>query len=823
MPDDRTDTHPSFLSTLPARPIDRRLALAAVGVSTLLFAAAAPFAKVLLPEIWAFIPFYQSALTVNDLITAALLFAQYGILRSRALLLLGAGYLFTAIMAFVHALTFPGLLAPGGLLGAGPQTTAWLYMFWHGVFPLAVIGYALLKSMRAEPRQPADGATASIVLAILAAGAAALAVSLLPTAGHELLPPIMRGNNYTPAMFGVVTAVWALSVAALAVLWLRKPHSVLDLWLMVVMCAWIFDIALAAVLNAGRFDLGFYAGRIYGLLAATFVLVVLLLETGLLYAQLARLFVSEQRQAADTISKINARLQALLDSSPMPIFSLDVDGRLSTWNRAAERIFGYGEAELSGRTLAPLLEGSADGAAHHDQERRRVMAGENPPELRGVWRHKSGRMLDVLYVAAPIRAGSEITGAVYVAEDVTEKRKLENQLAQSQRMEAVGQLTGGIAHDFNNLLTVVMGNLDIQLEMLRGSREHDSEIERLGSNALTAAMRGAELVRRLLAFSRRQPLAPRAIQLDRLMSEFEPLLRRTLGEQITIRIAVDGNAWPVMADPSQVDSALLNLAINARDAMPAGGVLTISAANVNFDPMAAALSDLRAGEYVCISVGDTGTGIAPEVLPRVFDPFFTTKEVGKGSGMGLSMVYGFARQSGGSATIYSEFGRGTEVRIYLPRSAAGVEPVRTGPRETPASAGSERILVVEDQAEIRQVAAHLLQSLGYEIEVTETAESALAALDSSARFDLLFTDVIMPGGMSGIELAREVHRRHPQMAIVFTSGFSNPDTTMAQVAALGASMIGKPYDKAKLAEHLHAALQGGRAKRPVETTSRVAE
>lgn len=666
MPDDRTDTHPSFLSTLPARPIDRRLALAAVGVSTLLFAAAAPFAKVLLPEIWAFIPFYQSALTVNDLITAALLFAQYGILRSRALLLLGAGYLFTAIMAFVHALTFPGLFAPGGLLGAGPQTTAWLYMFWHGVFPLAVIGYALLKSMRAEPRQPADGATASIVLAILAAGAAALAVSLLPTAGHELLPPIMRGNNYTPAMFGVVTAVWALSVAALAVLWLRKPHSVLDLWLMVVMCAWIFDIALAAVLNAGRFDLGFYAGRIYGLLAATFVLVVLLLETGLLYAQLARLFVSEQRQAADTISKINARLQALLDSSPMPIFSLDVDGRLSTWNRAAERIFGYGEAELSGRTLAPLLEGSADGAAHHDQERRRVMAGENPPELRGVWRHKSGRMLDVLYVAAPIRAGSEITGAVYVAEDVTEKRKLENQLAQSQRMEAVGQLTGGLAHDFNNLLTGIVGNADLLSLHIPPSSDMGHSVGAI----LLGAQRAADLVDKMLAYAGERHGSIERVDLHALVGDMVDLMRASAARHCTLDY--EGQSAVLEADATQIRQVVMNLIINAADVVNERGriVVKVGIEHLNGQQLGAVecADDAVPADYGFVEVEDNGPGMDSATIARIFQPFFTTKPTGHG--LGLAAVQGIVHGHRGALRVRSAVGTGSTFRVWFPLAPA---------------------------------------------------------------------------------------------------------------------------------------------------------
>lgn len=280
--DDRTEV----LSTLPAAPRERRIALATVVASVVVFVVIAPFAEVQLTKVWAFIPIYQSALIVNDLITAALLFAQFRIVRIRALLIMACGYLFTAAITVAHTLTFPGLFAPTGLLGAGMQSTAWIYMFWHAGFPLIVIFYASLKN-RTETMIPRghDGVVA--MLCVLAVLAVVSGLTLLATAGRDLLPAIMVGNRYTTAMIFVVGSTWALSLVALTVLWRRRPHSVLDIWLMVVMCAWLIDIALAAVLNAGRFDLGFYAGRIYGLLAASFVLIMLLFENTTLYARLA--------------------------------------------------------------------------------------------------------------------------------------------------------------------------------------------------------------------------------------------------------------------------------------------------------------------------------------------------------------------------------------------------------------------------------------------------------------------------------------------------------------------------------------------------------
>ena len=275
------------LSQQPATRRETQLAWAVLGASALVFLACIPFAKVQLGQVWAFIPIYESALIVNDLITAVLLFGQFSYLRTRALLVLACGYVFTALITVAHALTFPGLFAPGGLIGAGAQSTAWIYMFWHAGFPFAVIAYAWLKNRPGEEEKRSERPWRDVSIGVAAVAAIAAGFTLLATAGAHLLPPIMSGNQYTPAMIVVVSSTWLCSAVALVVLWRRKPHTVIDLWLMVVMFAWIFDIALSAVFNQGRFDLGFYAGRIYGLLAASFVLWLLLIENAVLYGRLA--------------------------------------------------------------------------------------------------------------------------------------------------------------------------------------------------------------------------------------------------------------------------------------------------------------------------------------------------------------------------------------------------------------------------------------------------------------------------------------------------------------------------------------------------------
>ena len=329
-------------------------------------------------------------------------------------------------------------------------------MFWHGGFPLLVIGYGLLKDREASD-QPTRMA---LILSIALVSAAVAALTWLATVGGGTLPPIMSGQNYTPAMIGVVTTVWALSFAALLVLILRMPYSVLDVWLMLVMVAWLFDIALAAMLNGGRFDLGFYAGRIYGLAAATFVLVILLIETGAIYAQITRAFRQQHERDAAELSSVSARLSTVLNSSPLPIFSIDAQDRIASWNTAAERIFGHSAKEAAGKSLPELQQ--EHGA--FDEVQRRAKAGETVRDQVTQWHHHEGRVLDVSLSAAPIRTrGTEFAGSVCIAEDVTEKLKLERQFAQTQKLDAIGQLTGGIAHDFNNILTVITGMIELML------------------------------------------------------------------------------------------------------------------------------------------------------------------------------------------------------------------------------------------------------------------------------------------------------------------------------------------------------------------------
>ncbi len=389
--------------------------------------------------------------------------------------------------------------------------------------------------------------------------------------------------------------------------------------------------------------------------------------------------------------------------------------------------------------------------------------------------------------------------------EATRHKKTSEQLYQAQKMEAVGQLTGGVAHDFNNIITIVMANADAIVE----DDQVPPHIAKRAQRIADAGQKAAQLTRQLLAFSRKQVLQPELSNLNDLISTTEQLLRRTLGEDVIVQTIAAPGLWPTNVDRAQVETALINLCINARDAMPSGGRLIIETKNVTLDSAYVERQedeDVQPGEYVMLSVSDTGRGIAPDVLGHVFEPFFTTKEVGKGTGLGLSMVYGFIKQSKGHIAIYSEVGQGTTVKMYFRRSEAPAAAA-AAPRRGPLPGGSERILVVEDEAEVRAIVGEQLRSLGYDVSETGNAQDALAALDSG-RFDLVLTDVVMPGRLNGKGLSDEIERRWPGIRVVFMSGYSENALIQDGRLGRGVMLLPKPHLKADLAMIIRRALGG---------------
>ncbi len=433
-----------FLSTLPASKADRRLALTVVGISVVLFVLAVPYAGVPLTPVPAFVASYQSALAVNDIITAVLLYSQFGALRTRALLLLASGYLFTAAAASVHALSFPGLFAPEGLLGGGSQTTVWLYMIWHGVFPLLVLGYALSKDRDGGPRvrQSTGKAILSSVAAVVIAMAA---FSWLVSERYDALPALLSAGRYTVTMIVVVCAVWFFSLAALTVLYFRTPHSVIDVWLMIVLCAWLFDVALSAIVDVARFDLGFYAGRIYGLFAASLVLAVLLVDNVELQAQMSRLVRALRRQSAierDQHTERERLFSAVVESSNDSIIAVGLEGDVTAWNKAAERLFGHAAEEAVGQHIDLIVPPERRNEARDILDR--VGRGEHLEQFETLRLHKSGREVNVSLSVSPIRsAAGWIVGASKIARDITEskhtQRALDREIEERQRIFETSQ------------------------------------------------------------------------------------------------------------------------------------------------------------------------------------------------------------------------------------------------------------------------------------------------------------------------------------------------------------------------------------------------
>jgi PAS domain S-box-containing protein len=469
-------------------------------------------------------------------------------------------------------------------------------------------------------------------------------------------------------------------------------------------------------------------------------------------------------------------------------------------NRAAEVLWGISRDRIIGRTPRDLFpQKTAERIAEYDN----VLLHSDTPlhevELEVRMPGNGTRLVKAKRISIRDEQG-EPQYLLGLLEDITESRAVEQQLQQSQKMEAVGNLTGGLAHDFNNLLTVMIGNLDL----LRGEVAGNRAAEQMVVTILQAAERGADLTHQLLAFSRRQHLSPRRVDVNELIGNTARLLARTLGENIAVDVRLGHELWSVIADAGQLEAALVNIAINARDAMPNGGVLTISSANARIDADDAARQpETAVGDYVAIELRDNGTGMSPEVLAHIFEPFFTTKAPGKGTGLGLSMVYGFIKQSGGHLSADSTVGEGTLFKLYLPRAVEA--PATTAVLEVQSSVpavNGKVILAVDDNPAVRATVLMQLRSLGYSVIEADSPQAALSMLDSMEKIDLLFTDVVMPGPMNGKQLAAQARARRPDLKVLYTSGFPGMlDDTDDRDA-----LLNKPYRKRDLASAIHRAL-----------------
>ncbi len=500
------------------------------------------------------------------------------------------------------------------------------------------------------------------------------------------------------------------------------------------------------------------------------------------------------------LKQAEGRLMNFLDAAPDALIAIRKDGKIVMANTPATTLFAYSESELIGLHIETLI--PDDGAGHE----RSVLDyfSDGSLSLAGTAGDRFGHRKDGATFPAEIRLSPLETEdepiLICCVRDVSRQKETEAQLQQAQKMQSVGQLTGGIAHDFNNMLTVVIGNL----QLLERAATYNHALSHPVKAAIDASMRAVELVKRLLAFSRRQLLAPKNTRINDLIAEIEPLLRRTVTQNVTLNTRLADDLWLARIDPSQLENALVNLALNARDAMGPSGRLTIETSNTVLDETYTAQNpEVVPGDYVMLAVSDNGHGISSEFLPKVFEPFFTTKEVGRGSGLGLSMVYGFVKQSQGHIKIYSEVGHGTTIKIYIPRSGSAkgdrVEHVK-GNEVVPG--GDETILLVEDDDSVREVAINLLTSLGYTVVPANCGAEALSIMAERDDIHLVFTDIIMPGGMTGTDLARKLLEDYPGLKILFTSGYTDTAVFDNQLLKRGNEILNKPYRHEELARAL---------------------
>ena len=814
----RTSTQfPSRPAASALAPFQRQ-ALAVALLIALVTTALMPNAASHWPAIAAFLPGYQTATISCYAVVAYLLFGYYRQTGQHALLYLFGGCVYTSAILLVQFFAFPGAFVPEIRLLGGTQTPSWLWFFWHLGSTGMLFGYAAAE-WRRPGRTNAHPMAAFWVCAALTALALVASVMAV-TVFHDAMPVVdIKGDFSRITSTGYAPLIQVVIIAALWMLWRAgRFRTPMHAWLGVAMVALAFDNAITMA-GGTRLSIGWYVGRINALVSAFVMLILYLKEVNRVYLTAAAN--AEQLSAANALLETeHARMLDLFEQAPGFVAVLSgEDHCIELHNAAFQRLVGerpvagraFREAlpELHGQGYFELLDAiRTHGQAHVGKGMKLTLKQEAD-------RAAGDLYIDVLF-QPKMRADGKGMRIFVQGSDVTEQRrayleverqqqmletlvqertkKLEETqtaLMHAQKLEAIGKLTGGVAHDFNNVLHIINGNLDL-IKMVSAA---NAPVQQRCSSAQTAVKRGAKLSSQLLSFARKQPLQPEAVSLPAVFESIDLLLKRAVGERIEVRFDLAEDVWNTLVDPQQLENVILNLALNASDAMAEGGLLTIGVSNVSRPE----------GDYVHLAFRDTGLGMSEAVKARAFEPFFSTKGVGKGTGLGLSMAHGFVNQSGGQIDIESEEGAGTTIHILLPRTDAQ-STGKAAPSRVGGNGGSETILVVDDEQDILDNVAAILRDFGYRVLTACSADDAVGRLAGLGRIDLLFTDVIMPGVVPATELAAKARALHPHLRVLFTSGYT--ENAMIHNGRLdeGINLLSKPYGRAELASAVRTLL-----------------
>ena len=810
----RSGTGQSAPRMAPFQRAALTVALAVAVFTTLLM----PYADALWPSIASFLPVYQATTIVCYAVVAYLIQGYFRQTRLHALLYLWGGCVYTSAILLVQFFSFPSAFVPDVRLVGGTQTPSWLWFFWHLGSTGMLFGYAWSEWRQ---RGRVVNAPAAAFRACVFLTAVALALSVLAvTVFHDRLPVVdVAGDFSRITRTGYAPLIQVIIVLAFFMLWRATRFATpMSAWLGVAIVALTFDNAITMA-GGARLTAGWYVGRLNALLSAIVMLVLYLKEINRVYLRAASM-AAELARANERLASEHKRMLSLFEQAPgfMAVLS-GHDHQVQIVNAAFRRLVGGREVvglpiaqalpELAGQGYLALIDGvQREGRAH-------VGAGMKLSLRRG-----AGGEPEDLYIDALFQPNAGIDGessTIFIqGHDVTEQRrarleldrqqqhleqlvsertrKLEDAqtaLMHAQKLEAIGKLTGGVAHDFNNVLHIINGNIDL-IKMFTPAND---KVHARCESAQTAIRRGAKLSSQLLAFARKQPLQPDVVSLPDVLAAIDLLLKRAVGEKVEVSFVAAPDVGNVLVDPQQMENVILNLALNASDAMPSGGTLVIRMDNVRKD----------GAEFVSLAFADTGHGMAEDVKARAFEPFFSTKGIGKGTGLGLSMAYGFVKQSGGHIDIDSTVGEGTTVHILLPRTEGRVAEKKAAPALA-IQGGTETVLAVDDEQDILDNVATMLRNLGYQVLTAGSADAALAVLEGQGRIDLLFTDVIMPGGISATELAERARQRHPGIRVLFTSGYTEDAVIHNGRLDEGVNLLSKPYGRTELASALRGVL-----------------